>query len=190
MQQSMTTFQEQQGRVNDQLRELITGLSRQIMSLKEQPLAPPPKLVTLSKAFKLAQQWVGQMSGDEEKQGKWKWKAVLLVPRKSEIRLLNDDVERRLQKKLGVRRRKSAEDERPKPLTKNETSGNSDDEENLESRTSAFANKRTPPTATQPRKKWKICYSIFSNENLCEKASTSARSPDLTSEVKSLSHQL
>ena len=77
------------------------------------------------------------------------------VPRKSEIRLLNDDVERRLQKKLGVGRRKSAEDERPKPLTKNETSGDSDDEENLKSRTSAFVNQRTPPTATRPRKKRK-----------------------------------
>ncbi|KAJ8443512.1 hypothetical protein Cgig2_016995 [Carnegiea gigantea] len=32
MQQSMTTFQEQQGRVNDQLRELITGLSRQALA--------------------------------------------------------------------------------------------------------------------------------------------------------------
>lgn len=33
MQQSMTTFQEQQGRVNEQLRELITGLSRQVLQM-------------------------------------------------------------------------------------------------------------------------------------------------------------
>uniref|UniRef100_A0A7C8ZXL6 Uncharacterized protein n=1 Tax=Opuntia streptacantha TaxID=393608 RepID=A0A7C8ZXL6_OPUST len=136
------------------------------MSVKEQPPAPPPKLVTLNKAFKLAQQWVGQMTGDEEEEAgdmEVEGRPSRLglgakVPRKSEIRLSNDAVERRLQKKLGVGKRKSAEDDRPSPSTRNEASGGSDDEENLDSRTSAFAKKRTPPTAaaaTKPSKKRK-----------------------------------
>ena len=33
----MVTFQEQQGRVNDQLRELITGLSRQVLQIANSP---------------------------------------------------------------------------------------------------------------------------------------------------------
>lgn len=133
------------------------------MSTKEQPPPPPPKLVKLNKAFKLAEQWVSNMTGDaedeaEETEMEGRPSRLGLgakVPRRSQNGPLNDPVERKLHKKLEIGRRKAAGDEGSTPSAKNEPDFDSDDSENLESRTNAFAKKRAAPQTTTPQAKKK-----------------------------------
>uniref|UniRef100_A0A2P2JX31 Uncharacterized protein n=1 Tax=Rhizophora mucronata TaxID=61149 RepID=A0A2P2JX31_RHIMU len=115
-----------------------------------------PQIVRIDKALKLAEHWVNNMSKsieDEAAQMEAVGRPERLglgakVVRQSKVGPLNDPVERKLHAKLESQKRKAAK--------KNEESislardGNDDSDDNsdneLESRTSAFAKKRGPPT--------------------------------------------
>uniref|UniRef100_A0A803KPX0 Uncharacterized protein n=1 Tax=Chenopodium quinoa TaxID=63459 RepID=A0A803KPX0_CHEQI len=85
-----------------------------IMSTKEEPPASLPKLMTLNRGFKLAEQWVKNMPGDEEaEETEVEARPARLglgakVPRKSQVEPIYDPVERRLHKKFGAGRKKPA----------------------------------------------------------------------------------
>ncbi|XP_021773218.1 uncharacterized protein LOC110737153 [Chenopodium quinoa] len=134
------------------------------MSTKEEPPASLPKLMTLNRGFKLAEQWVKNMPGDEEaEETEVEARPARLglgakVPRKSQVEPIYDPVERRLHKKFGAGRKKPAGDEDSIPPPNNEEdNGDEDDDENLDSRTNSFAKKRPafPPTTPQSKKKHK-----------------------------------
>lgn len=136
-----------------------------IMGTKEEPTQPPPKLVKLNNALKLAEQWVESMSGDAEKEAEEPEMDIegrparlglgAKAPPKSQFRLSNDPVERRLQKKLSVGRRKTAADEVSTPSARNEIDEDGEDDENLDSRTKAFLAKKrfAPQTPMEHAKK-------------------------------------
>lgn len=79
------------------------------------------------------------------------------VPRKSHVGPFNDPVERRLHKKFGAGRKRSADDDDSVPSAKNEIDNDEeDDDENLDSRTNAFAKKRAAPLNPTPQAKKKF----------------------------------
>ncbi|XP_010694782.2 uncharacterized protein LOC104907543 [Beta vulgaris subsp. vulgaris] len=134
------------------------------MSTKEEPPPSLPKLMTLNKGLKLAQQWVKNMPGDLEEvedvevEGRPSRLGLgAKVPRKSHVGPFNDPVERRLHKKFGAGRKKSAADDDSILSAKNEIDiDDEDDDENLDSRTNAFAKKRAAPLNLTPQAKKKF----------------------------------
>ncbi|KAL3536817.1 hypothetical protein ACH5RR_000183 [Cinchona calisaya] len=114
--------------------------------------ASVPQLVKFNRGFKLAEQWVNNMSKLDEDDRSVKVKLQgrpprlgvgAAVPRESKTVLSNDPVERRLRAKLENDKRKLVKhaDELAGPVLDGSSHQDSDDEE-PESRTEAFAKKR------------------------------------------------
>ncbi|KAI3444537.1 hypothetical protein Pfo_001202 [Paulownia fortunei] len=118
-----------------------------------------PQLMKLEKAFKLAEQWVNNMSKSSENE-----KSPLVelegrpsrlgigatVPKESKVMRSNNPVERKLLAKLHAEKRKV--DKRDEDMAPSAKDGNVDEdseEEELESKTRAFAKKR-PLSMTSP----------------------------------------
>uniref|UniRef100_A0A5B7BQJ1 Uncharacterized protein n=1 Tax=Davidia involucrata TaxID=16924 RepID=A0A5B7BQJ1_DAVIN len=125
-----------------------------------------PKLVKLDKAFKLAQQWVNNMSKfneDESTEVELEGRPPRLglgatVPRQSKVGSSNDPVERKLHAKLDIGKRKAAKStEESTPSARDVCDDKDDSEEDLDSRTNAFAKKRVVPltSSLQAKKKKK-----------------------------------
>ncbi|KAJ8762729.1 hypothetical protein K2173_012221 [Erythroxylum novogranatense] len=125
------------------------------MSTEKQKKSATPQIVQLNKAFKLAEQWVKNMShGVEDEDTK-------LEPEGRHSRLglgakalrqmqvaSNDPVERKLRAKLEAEKRKAAQNTESNPSAGD--INNSDDncsDDDLESRTSVFVKKRAGPFA-------------------------------------------
>ncbi|PWZ52257.1 hypothetical protein Zm00014a_010056 [Zea mays] len=118
----------------------------------EKKKAPLPKVVTLNKALKLAQTWVDKMSASESDEPNDKdfegrppklglgAKAAPGVKRVAPT----DPVERRLLGKVNAQKRKALEDDNRNAQVANEAS----DDDEPESRTSAFNKKRPVPSVT------------------------------------------
>lgn len=131
------------------------------MTTQEKPPQSLPKLITCNKGLKLAEKWVKNMPGDvdEAKDIEMEGRPARLglgakVPRKSQVGPLNDPVERRLHRKFGLGSKKTTciEDS----PTKNEIANDDEDDENLDSRTNAFAKKRAAPFSKTPQAKKKL----------------------------------
>ncbi|XP_073157881.1 uncharacterized protein [Henckelia pumila] len=112
-----------------------------------------PQLVKLNRPFKLAEQWVNNMSGSSvneklavvELEGRPARLGIgATVPRESKVAIQNDPVERKLLSKLNGNKRKvidRAEESGPSAKTRNLDEECAEDES--ESKTKAFA-KRIP----------------------------------------------
>ncbi|KAK9732888.1 hypothetical protein RND81_04G029900 [Saponaria officinalis] len=133
------------------------------MSTKEKSSSHVPKLMTLNKGLKLAEQWVKNMpgeAGDEpgplEMEGRPAGLGLgaKVLPR-SHLGPSNDPIERKLMRQLGVGRKKRDADEESKLPAKNGVDSDNDDDENLESRSNAFAKKRAGPQLSMPPSKRK-----------------------------------
>ncbi|XP_042511073.1 uncharacterized protein LOC122086366 [Macadamia integrifolia] len=119
--------------------------------------APTPtvrqKLVTLNKAFQLAESWVNDMSGsaaDDSTEVEFEGRPLRLglgakVVHQSKTRALTDPVERKLRAKLDAGKRKAAQSIEESNLSEqNDKVGEDDSEdEDSESRTNAFPKKRS-----------------------------------------------
>lgn len=111
------------------------------------------QIIVLDKAFKLAEQWVNNMSKaveDEPRNVEPESRPARLglgakVARQSEVQLSNDPVERKLHAKLQARKRKVANGNQSVKDERDDENDDSDEE--LESRTSAFTKKRPGPPA-------------------------------------------
>ncbi|XP_059651401.1 uncharacterized protein LOC132299004 [Cornus florida] len=124
-----------------------------------------PKLVKLDKAFKLAEQWVNNMtkSTDESAEVELEGRPARLglgstVPRQSKIGHSNDPVERKLLAKLNIGRiNASKKTLESTPSARDGCGDSDDDEDDLDSRTNAFAKKRPVPltSSLQVKKKKK-----------------------------------
>lgn len=132
-------------------------------TMEKSQKSSPPKIIKLDTALKLAEKWVSNMSKAEDDE------PIVVVGRparlglgakilrQSKIGPLKDPLERKLYAKLDTRT-KIAEDS---PLAANKKDGNgndSDDSEDLESRTKVFDKKRAanqvkPSVQTKKRKK-------------------------------------
>ncbi|XP_034689996.1 uncharacterized protein LOC117917737 [Vitis riparia] len=133
------------------------------MSTATPPKTCPSQLVVLNKAFKLAEQWVKNMSTpleDEPTEVKLEARPSRLglgakVSRQSKIGPSNDPIERKLYAKLDAGKRKSSKSSKESTLSARNGSDNSDDsDEDLESRTKSFSKKRVvPPTSSLQRNK-------------------------------------
>ncbi|KNA24636.1 hypothetical protein SOVF_013840 [Spinacia oleracea] len=138
-----------------------------ITSTKVEPPPSLPKLMTLTKGLKLAEQWVKNMPGDVEEAVEIETECRpsrlglgAKVPRRSQVGPLTDPVERRLHNKFGLSRKKTAGDEVSNPPPKNEIDNDNDDDdddENIDSRTNSFSKKRVAPLSRiqQAKKKFK-----------------------------------
>ncbi|KAL9235144.1 hypothetical protein vseg_009932 [Gypsophila vaccaria] len=133
------------------------------MSTKEKSLPAAPKLKTLNLGLKLAEQWVKNMPGEAgEEPGPLEMEGrpaglglgAKVLPR-SHLGPSNDPVERKLMRHLGVGRKKRDADEESKVPAKSGVASDDDDDENLESRTNAFAKKRGGPQLSMPPSKKK-----------------------------------
>ncbi|KAA8516054.1 hypothetical protein F0562_019233 [Nyssa sinensis] len=125
-----------------------------------------PKIVKLDRAFKLAEQWVNGMTKcneDELNEVELEGRPARLglgatAPRLPKAGASNDPVERKLLTKLDVGKRKAAKrTEESIPSTRDGYDDKDDSEEDLDSRTNAFAKKRAvvPFTSSLPAKKKK-----------------------------------
>ncbi|XP_074311412.1 uncharacterized protein LOC141647206 [Silene latifolia] len=134
------------------------------MSTKKQPPPPVLKLKTLNKGLKLAEQWVKNMPGQAgEEPGQLDMEGrpaglglgAKVLPR-SHLGPSNDPLERKIMRHLGVvGKKKPVADEETKQPAKGLDSDDDDDDENLESRTNAFAKKRSGPQLLMPPPKKK-----------------------------------
>ncbi|XP_052211147.1 uncharacterized protein LOC127813987 [Diospyros lotus] len=126
--------------------------------------ASRPQLVTLDKAYKLAEQWVNNMTKiteDESAEARLEDRPYRLgigatVPRQSKVGPLSDPVGRKLHAKLSVAKRNIARsNEACSSPNARDSEGDEDEEENLDSRTSVFSKKRAVPLNPylQPKKK-------------------------------------
>ncbi|KNA22550.1 hypothetical protein SOVF_032970 isoform B [Spinacia oleracea] len=135
-----------------------------MMSTKEEPPPSLPKLMTLTKGLKLAEEWVKNMPGDVEEAVEIEMECRpsrlglgAKVPRRSRVGPLTDPVERRLHKKFGLGRKKASGDEDSNPPPKNEIDNDDDDdEENIDSRTNSFSKKRAAALSRIPQAKKKF----------------------------------
>ncbi|XP_073045590.1 uncharacterized protein [Primulina eburnea] len=110
-----------------------------------------PKLVKLDRSFKLAEQWVNNMSASSAND---KFSAVELegrparlgigatVPRESKLMLSNDPVERKLLAKLNANKRKVIERVDSGPSIRNRDVDEESEEDESESKTKIFGKKR------------------------------------------------
>ncbi|XP_024964898.1 uncharacterized protein LOC112505184 [Cynara cardunculus var. scolymus] len=107
-----------------------------------------PELVKLNRAFKLAENWVSNMTRTTDNEST---RVVLearppglgigaVVPRKPTLVLSNDPVERKLRAQLDAGKRKLS---RTAEESEVRDDGSSDEEDEAESRTKAFAKKKT-----------------------------------------------
>ncbi|XVE84720.1 hypothetical protein DITRI_Ditri17bG0036100 [Diplodiscus trichospermus] len=116
-----------------------------------------PKIVTLNKALKLAEQCVSKMSGaaeDEalevEPEGRPSGLGLgAKVPHQPKVVLSNDPVERKLCAKLGVGKRKASKNRESTTSSGRDRVDEDSDDEDLESRSSAFAKKRAVPLTSK-----------------------------------------
>ncbi|KAL5572859.1 hypothetical protein UlMin_022456 [Ulmus minor] len=128
-------------------------------TMKNPQKESPSKIVKLDNALKLAEQWVDKMSkaaDDENTEPEGRPSRLGLgakVPRQSKVGPLKDPLERKLYAKLASRNKTSEE------TTKDGRFGDdSDDDEDLESRTKVFNKKRaadpmTPSLQTKKKQK-------------------------------------
>ncbi|KAJ4849702.1 hypothetical protein Tsubulata_006728 [Turnera subulata] len=126
-----------------------------------------PQILVLDKAYKLAEQWVNNMSKgveDEPKTVETEGRPARLglgakVVKQSEVRHSNDPIERKLHAKLQAGKNKVARStEDTNPSARDVQNDEDDDSEGeLESRTSSFTKKRPGPPApsTNIKKKQK-----------------------------------
>ncbi|XP_043715808.1 uncharacterized protein LOC122664166 [Telopea speciosissima] len=132
----------------------------------ETPPTVRPKLVTLNKAFQLAESWVNDMSGStvddstEEFEGRPSRLGLgAKVIHQTKSRALTDPIERKLRAKLDAGKRKAAKNiEESNPSEKNDKLGEDDsDDEDSESRTNAFLKKRSilPASSLHAKKRHK-----------------------------------
>ncbi|GMJ01801.1 hypothetical protein HRI_003849300 [Hibiscus trionum] len=121
----------------------------------ETPKKPgPPKLVALNNASKLAEQWINKMNGSahdevvevepEARPGRLGLGAK--IPRQSKVGLSNDPVARKLSAKLGAGKRKASKNQ---DSTTPSCRDLFDQDEDLDSRSSAFSRKRAVPPTSQ-----------------------------------------
>ncbi|XP_073045596.1 uncharacterized protein [Primulina eburnea] len=110
-----------------------------------------PKLVKLERSFKLAEQWVNNMSASSvndksaavELEGRPARLGIgATVPRESKPMLSNDPVERKLLAKLNANKRKVIERVDTGPSTRNRDLDEESEEDESESKTKMFGKKR------------------------------------------------
>ncbi|CAL9089732.1 unnamed protein product [Musa acuminata var. zebrina] len=115
----------------------------------------PPKVVKLDKALKLAEAWVNNMSRPaiyEQSEVEFEGRPSRLglgakIAPKMKAAVSSDPVEQKLLGKLNSKKKLSSENvEKASPVKENSPSD--DDENEPESRTSAFVKKRPMPPAT------------------------------------------
>ncbi|KZV17997.1 hypothetical protein F511_21153 [Dorcoceras hygrometricum] len=124
-----------------------------------------PKLVKLDRSFKLAEQWVVNMSASSvndksalvELEGRPARLGIgATVPRESKVMVSNDPVERKLLAKLNANKRKVMERaDDPEPSERNTDVGEESEEDESESKTKMFGKKRPmslTPTVIAKRK--------------------------------------
>ncbi|CAK7337615.1 unnamed protein product [Dovyalis caffra] len=116
----------------------------------------PSQIVRLDNAFKLAEQWINNMSKaveDEPPNVESEGRPSRLglgakeVPRQSKARQSNDPVERRLHAKLEAGKRRAAKSIEDSILPARDDNADDDSSEESESRTKTFAKKRPGPLA-------------------------------------------
>ncbi|XP_042494078.1 uncharacterized protein LOC122073554 [Macadamia integrifolia] len=137
------------------------------MSTEAPPVTVRPKLVTLNKAFQLAESWVNDMNGsaaEDSTEVEFEGRPLRLglgakVIHQSKRRALTDPVERKLRAKLDAGKRKAAQSiEESNPSEQNDILGEDDSEDEVsESRTNAFLKKRwtLPASSLHGKKKHK-----------------------------------
>ncbi|XWS09175.1 hypothetical protein CRYUN_Cryun40dG0063600 [Craigia yunnanensis] len=131
------------------------------MATEKPKKSGPPKIVTLNNALKLAEQWVSKMSAsaeDEavevEPEGRQSGLGLgAKVPRQSKVGLSNDPVERKLYAKLDTGKRKASKNR--ESTTPSDRDRIDDEDEDLESRSSAFSRKKKIPLTSQLQAKKK-----------------------------------
>ncbi|CAD5168732.1 unnamed protein product [Musa acuminata subsp. malaccensis] len=114
----------------------------------------PPKVVKLDKALKLAEAWVNNMSRPaiyEQSEVEFEGRPSRLglgakITPKMKAAVSSDPVEQKLLGKLNSKKKLSENVEKASPVKENSPSD--DDENEPESRTSAFVKKRPMPPAT------------------------------------------
>ncbi|KAL9336464.1 hypothetical protein Peur_070952 [Populus x canadensis] len=136
------------------------------MSMEAAQKKTPAQIVRLDNAFKMAGQWVNNMSKaveDEPAEVEAEGRPSRLglgakeVPRHSKARLSNDPVERRLYAKLEAGKRRAAKIIEESIVPARDCNEDDDSDGELESRTSTFAKKRPNPQvqSLQVKKKQK-----------------------------------
>ncbi|KAL4272515.1 hypothetical protein GQ457_13G029340 [Hibiscus cannabinus] len=142
------------------LRHLKAPLSPRVirpMATETPKKSGPPKIVTLNKASKLAEQWLNKMNGsgqDEVVEAEPEARPERLglgakVPRQSKVGLSNDPVARKLSAKLGVGKRKASRNQDSTTPSGQDMVNEDDGDEDLDSRSSAFSRKRAVPLTSQ-----------------------------------------
>ncbi|XP_021290712.1 uncharacterized protein LOC110421434 [Herrania umbratica] len=123
----------------------------------------PPKIVKLNNAAKLAEQWVCKMSGSTEDE------AVEVEPegrpsglglgakvlRQSKVGPSNDPVERKIYAKLDAGKRKASRNQESTTHSGVDVVDEDGDDEDPESRSSAFVRKKAVPLTSQLQAKRK-----------------------------------
>lgn len=122
-----------------------------------------PQIIKSDVALKLAERWVNNMTKvaeDEQTEAKSEGRPSRLglgakFSHQMRPGLSNDPVERKLYANLQSGKRKAAKDAEESGLTARDPGGDSDIDDELESRASAFAKKRpiTPPVSLTMKKK-------------------------------------
>lgn len=127
--------------------------------------ASRPQLIKLNTGFKLAEQWVKNMSkpsNDESTKVVLKARPPRLgigaaVPRQHQVVPSNDPVERKLRAKLDAGKRKVGKNAEESAPSARDASVDEDSDEELESRTKAFTKKRavslSPSLQSKKKKK-------------------------------------
>eukprot|EP00257_Ricinus_communis_P025464 XP_025012878.1 uncharacterized protein LOC8285018 isoform X3 [Ricinus communis] len=145
--------------------DILGSVKEVAMSTKKQQQSGPPQIVRLDKAFKLAEQWVNNMSKDvldeptavEPEYHPSGLGLGAKVARQWRVGYPSDPVGRKLHAKLEAVKRKSA-----KSIGGNDNGDNHEEsDEELESRTNAFAKKVKGPPPSSPSLQYIICIAAF-----------------------------
>ncbi|XP_073277502.1 uncharacterized protein [Primulina huaijiensis] len=134
-------------------------------ALEDSKKKSEPKLVKLDRSFKLAEQWVNNMSASSindksavvELEGRPARLGIgATVPRESKVTLSNDPIERKLLAKLNAYKRKVVERaDDSEPSARNRHVDEDSEEDESESKTKVFGKKRPmslTPTVVAKRK--------------------------------------
>ncbi|OWM88204.1 hypothetical protein CDL15_Pgr003616 [Punica granatum] len=123
----------------------------------------PPQIVTSDKAFRLAEQWVNNMSkaaDDEPVEAETESRPLRLglgakVSRQTKPGRFSDPIARKLFSNLQAGKRKAAKENEESSIVASNTVNDGDSEDDLESRTSVFVKKRVapPPGGSSPAQK-------------------------------------
>ncbi|KAL3569298.1 hypothetical protein D5086_029188 [Populus alba] len=144
------------------------------MSMEAAQKKTPAQIVRLDIAFKMAGQWVNNMSKaveDEPAEVESEGRPSRLglgakeVPRHSKARLSNDPVERRLYAKLEAGKRRAAKLIEDSIVPARDCNEDDDSDGELESRTSTFAKKRPGPQVQSLQVKKKQNSAAFEDDN-------------------------